>query len=466
LAQAKSFDQYAVIDSLKFAHSSFFACSTMASKPSQSAVAIKKQSSSASLSDDADIKAESSQLAAVSPSNQSSRCSSPRPLKTEASAVSPQQDIEADHRALCSFGCTEDDRSLKDMRNVGTKAYPKWACKPCAASFHALSFQCRSGHGHDAEIARSLQYLRKHRSSEWNKLVVKMRVRQCDDEPGIGESAERQTTVVSEIRKVTQSSAVTHRLEYAWYTEAEFIEAEMKKGKSKEAATARWLQDKTTSTANNSRGEVMVPYEQPPRTFLDEKKILTASVVSQGTLNCDEQERAAMNRVETATSQSGVSSDLRSFGGDLFNLNDIRGMNRHVVQSISRGQAPAAASLMPPPPPAQRRKLRPTLSNPEGLWPHPVRSMEEGTIEAGTSGGQRKKRPSQAGSAVAVTALEEVREKLLKLKADTQQSLFLRNVNWAKLLKAFCKKYGDHTCSSADLETAETVLQYQDKWKK
>ena len=187
-------------------------------------------------------------------------------------------------------------------------------------------------------------------------------------------------------------------------------------------------------------GVAYVLHPEPGVIELDHSKSITKQLQQLGHVETQDEERGAMREVEDHFSNSsGLSHDLRSLGGDLFDTAALSGQALHLVNLVSHGEAPLARSLMPPPEQPSKRVLEPTLSNPEGIDPHPVK-----TEDAVSSTGKALKK-----ARTPATPLDAVRNELKELRESATKDLFTGTANIAKPLLKLYSQYPSSTDEAA-----------------
>ena len=173
-------------------------------------------------------------------------------------------------RMQCAFYCTTRLRTILEMKNTGNAASPKYACIPCATSYFALSYQSRPGRGGSEANSQALSTMHKEHPADWNHLVRSMRVKDFEDEPGIGSDAGRsREAVVKFVQSVKQSVACTHRGQVEWLTEKRWNAPGRlaKEGITPDEASAEWKKYEKSDRSRQRNGKTEVWHELAPISF-------------------------------------------------------------------------------------------------------------------------------------------------------------------------------------------------------
>ena len=145
-----------------------------------------------------------------------------------AALHAPQIDVEAREgvplRYQCTFLCSTRLRVKDDMVNVGNANSPKYVCKACTSAKRSLELQIKpiKAQGPLGENARALEQTRRERPGEWAALVRSLRIREFDDEMGLGSKDEMSRAVAEYCRKVICEVKASHILGNVSWMDLEF----------------------------------------------------------------------------------------------------------------------------------------------------------------------------------------------------------------------------------------------------
>ena len=279
---------------------------------------------------------------------------------------------------VCAFGCVNKKRPFTDGLNLraGNNRIPMYACRPCSASFYALAHQ--SKRWKTDEGARGLHEMRTSRPLEFHQLVVRLRVREFDDEPGVGQWTDRLKSITTFKTSVTQSVSIEHRQEVGWFDRGEYVAYRtFMQGCTPDLATREFekaVADPSTAKLGSGSGIRIAHKKIPTSAKITRRESARSLERVDGVADIEEDGRRRSELNSFGRSGEGE-VELRGLGSDVLQGSRLAS---DVTASIEQlvGELPAPRSFLPEQQDhLPQRTLMKSPSNPNGDRPHPKRPL-------------------------------------------------------------------------------------------